>query len=190
MAQFRQSLFLFLDEVPSPSYNDLVEAFGPPEQMAQVLLEDVQLPPPISRQKIVGFLFLFFFLFLCIGIGTIYTHNVPEKGTLLTGSIDTPVEINQDRYFIIDDPFTHGDSQWKQPKDKNLYYVEIHNTGKVSANIIIRYSNIRSPHTFQVAPGDVKTFTVHSVCPSKHTVSFSSPDGSLSGTIRVLVSKE
>ncbi len=41
LQQFRSSLSTYLDEHPSPTRADLQDAFGPPEDMAKVLMENV-----------------------------------------------------------------------------------------------------------------------------------------------------
>ncbi len=41
LEKFRGALLVFLEETPEPSLNQLHEAFGPPEEMAQVLMAEV-----------------------------------------------------------------------------------------------------------------------------------------------------
>lgn len=41
LEKFRGVLLVFLEETPEPSLNQLHEAFGPPEEMAQVLMTEV-----------------------------------------------------------------------------------------------------------------------------------------------------
>ena len=41
LEKFRGALLVFLEETPGPSLNQLHEAFGPPEEMAQVLMTEV-----------------------------------------------------------------------------------------------------------------------------------------------------
>ena len=41
LEKFRGALLVFLEETPEPSLNQLHEAFGPPEEMAQVLMTEV-----------------------------------------------------------------------------------------------------------------------------------------------------
>ena len=41
LEKFRGALLVFLEETPEPSTNQLREAFGPPEEMAQVLMTEV-----------------------------------------------------------------------------------------------------------------------------------------------------
>ena len=38
IAEFERSLAPLLEEIPDPSYEDLADAFGPPEHLAQSLL--------------------------------------------------------------------------------------------------------------------------------------------------------
>lgn len=46
LSQFRDSLSSFLEENPEPNYEQLITAFGPPEEMANILMEAV----PTSEQ--------------------------------------------------------------------------------------------------------------------------------------------
>lgn len=46
LSQFRDSLSGFLEENPEPNYEQLITAFGPPEEMANILMEAV----PTSEQ--------------------------------------------------------------------------------------------------------------------------------------------
>ena len=41
LEKFRSALLVFLEETPKPSLNQFHEAFGPPEEMAQVLMTEV-----------------------------------------------------------------------------------------------------------------------------------------------------
>lgn len=41
LEKFRGALLVFLEETPDPNLNQLREAFGPPEEMAQVLMTEV-----------------------------------------------------------------------------------------------------------------------------------------------------
>ncbi|MBR7122687.1 MAG: hypothetical protein IKC95_04460 [Oscillospiraceae bacterium] len=48
LEKFRGALLVFLEETPEPNLNQLREAFGPPEEMAQVLMTEV---PPEEMAK-------------------------------------------------------------------------------------------------------------------------------------------
>lgn len=41
LTQFRSSLSVFLDEQPEPTYGQLIDAFGPPDEMAAVMMAAV-----------------------------------------------------------------------------------------------------------------------------------------------------
>ena len=41
LTQFRGSLSTFLEDIPEPTYEQLTDAFGPPEEMAKILMESV-----------------------------------------------------------------------------------------------------------------------------------------------------
>lgn len=52
---FRQATLPLLEETPSPSYEELTAAFGPPDQMAQDLLRTMANPPsPFAGDKRLG----------------------------------------------------------------------------------------------------------------------------------------
>lgn len=48
LEKFRGALLVFLEETPEPSMNQLREAFGPPEEMAQVLMTEVS---PVEKAE-------------------------------------------------------------------------------------------------------------------------------------------
>ena len=50
LAEFDRCLSPLLEELPDPSYQDLIAAFGTPEHMADTLADSVSVPPPFSRQ--------------------------------------------------------------------------------------------------------------------------------------------
>lgn len=183
---FRSSLPPLLEEIDPPEYEDLIEAFGPPEQMAQELLQVVQLPPP-SRRKRIGVILGICVFVLCLGAGVFWRYHAPEEGILLAAPIDELEQITQDCYFSVDDPFTHTDSRWEQPRNKKGYCVQAHNTGAVRTDIAVQYSGRQKTHRFEVLPGETKTLIVKEACLGEHIVSFVTPDGSLSGAVRVLL---
>ena len=54
LAEFQCALSLLLREIPTPTYDELVTAFGPPERMAQTLMSSTEAPPlplPISLAR-------------------------------------------------------------------------------------------------------------------------------------------
>lgn len=188
---FRRSLVPLLEEIDSPEYEDLIEAFGPPEQMAQELLRSVPgLPAPLRRREKLGIV-----LSLCVVIAAIswvgfMLWNTPEVGSVLAGANNGPDEVGSQLWYAADETFEHGDIFWDHPKEMSAYLVELHNTNTVSTKVTISYSNYRAPHSIELAPGEQCTFVVNDVRRGAHTVSFATQDGSLSGTIRVLLSQK
>ena len=82
IAEFERSLAPLLEEIPDPSYEDLADAFGPPELFAQSLLQTIEIPQPVPLWKklVLG---LCAVLAVCVvGFGAFSLWNVPEEGTL------------------------------------------------------------------------------------------------------------
>lgn len=64
--EFDLSLQPFLEDIPSPTYQDLTDAFGSPPNMVQTLLDSIHLPPPLSRKQKLGIALGVVFTILCI----------------------------------------------------------------------------------------------------------------------------
>lgn len=185
---FQRYLALLTEEIDSPTYDDLLAAFGPPEEMASTLLQAADIPPASPSKKRRYPILACCFALLVLGIALAAFWKVPEVGVVLPGTLSTPSVINDDSYFILEDPFTYSDSQWKQPWGMD-YSVEIHNTGAQPVNVTIRYAGGQPPHTFSVPSNGTETFVVKEPRSGSHRVSFITDDGTLSGTVRVLVEK-
>ena len=84
--------------------------------------------------------------------------------------------------------FSYDDIDWDHPREKSAYLIEIDNTNSVHTNIFVYYSDRQPPHTFQVPAGETRVFVVNDPRPGPHSIAFNSPDGTLSGTVRVLLS--
>ena len=187
IAEFERSLAPLLEELPSPSYEDLVDAFGPPEHLAEMLLHDIDTQPPSWKAKAVLAVGVIAILFV-VGFGISSLQNIPEEGALRLDAALYTGDITEKTYFIVDDPFTHSDSHWDQPRDMVAYQVELHNTNSVYTNIFVYYSDRQPPHTFAVPPGETQVFVVNDPHPGPHSIAFNTPDGTLSGTVRILLS--
>lgn len=190
LTSFRQSLIPFLEENPSPTYEDLLSAFGPPEQMVQNITQSTSLPDAPTKKGRIALILIGCFVVLVICLSVFFHNNTPETGSVLTLPVTYPAETGFPGRFVLEDPFTHNDSHWMQYRDQNAYLVEVLNTNSVSTKVFIRYSEIRPFHSFEVPPGETVTFSVPDACPGEHIISFSTPDGSLSGTVRVFASRE
>lgn len=187
LAEFRRSLTPLLEDVPDPSYEDLLDAFGPPEHLAETLLHEIDVLPLSWKAKAalaVGVIAVIF----AVGFGVSSFQNIPEEGELRPDAVPYTGNIDMHHFFAVDDPFTHGDSHWDQPRDMVAYQVELHNTNSVYTNIFVYYSDRQPPHTFQVPPGETQVFVVNDPHPGPHSIAFNTPDGTLSGTVRILLS--
>ena len=78
LAEFDRCLSPLLEELPDPSYQDLIAAFGTPEHMADTLADSVSVPPPFSRKKLVGIIGGVCVVVLCIALFLFAKSNVPE----------------------------------------------------------------------------------------------------------------
>lgn len=187
MAEFERSLAPLLEELPSPSYEDLVDAFGPPEHLAEMLLHEIDVRPLSWKAKVALVVGVIAILFV-VGFGISSLQNIPEEGALRLDAALYTGDITEKNYFIVDDPFTYGDSHWDQPRNMAAYQVEIDNTGNIPTNIFVYYSDRQPPHTFAVPAGETRVFVVNDPRPGPHSIAFNTPDGTLSGAVRVLLS--
>lgn len=186
---FRQATLPLLEETPSPSYEELTAAFGPPDQMAQDLLRTMANPPqPLRRGQKVGIALAACLIVVGIGVGAFSWWNAPEDEiTLSDGSSYTDDVLLPNFAFKIDEAFTNWEIPWQQSSDCSIYLLLIHNTNTVVTTATVQYAALRPPHTIEVPPRSTRAFLVEDARPGEHTISFSSPDGSLSGTFQVLV---
>lgn len=186
---FDGSLAPLLEDIPSPTYEDLTEAFGPPKHLTETLLHNINVYP-ISRKTCIGAAISIITL-VCIIVYVIFSLcNIPEKDTQLLDSIPYTGQINMHMRSFVDDPFTYGDSHWNQPRNMTAYQVEVYNTNNVTTYVHIRYSDHQPAHTFEVPAKDAKAFVVNDSRPGEHSISYDTKNGSLSGTVKVLVSDE
>ena len=186
---FRQATLPLLEETPSPSYEELTAAFGPPDQMAQDLLRNMANPPqPLRRGQKAGIALAACLVVVGIGVGAFFWWNAPEdEVTLSNGSSYTDDVLLPNFAFKIDEAFTNLEIPWQQSSDCSIYLLLIHNTNTVVTTATVQYAALRPPHTIEVPPRSTRAFLVEDARPGEHTISFSSPDGSLSGTFQVLV---
>jgi hypothetical protein len=186
---FRALLAPLLEEDPDPSYETLAEALGPPEQLAFSLLQDSSCRPWTRRKKAllaVGICAIV----LVSGLLRFAALNGPESGSFLPDAesltyLDFPSSAS-----AAQETFRHGDLDWDQSKDFRSYVLLLHNTNTVVTNVIVRYSNYQDPHTFSLAPGESAAFVVNEPRHTRHVISFDTPDGSLDGTVSILLSED
>ena len=187
MAEFKHSLAPLLEELPSPSYEDLVDAFGPPEHLAEMLLHEIDVRPLSWKAKValvVGVIAVIF----AVGFGVFSMQNAPENGVVLSAGDSSLKESFPDAAFIIDEVFSYNNIDWNFPENRAAYIVEVCNTNSVHTNIFVYYSDHQPPHTFAVPAGETRVFVVNDPRPGPHSIAFNSPDGTLSGAVRVLLS--
>lgn len=156
LAEFQRSLTPLLEDVPDPSYEDLVDAFGPPEQLAKTLLHEIDVLPLSWKAKAglaVGVIAVIF----AVGFGISSFQNIPEEGELRPDAVPYTGNIDMHHFFAVDDPFTHGDSHWDQPRDMVAYQVELHNTNSVYTNIFVYYSDRHPPTPSRSPLGRLKS---------------------------------
>lgn len=186
---FRQATLPLLEETPSPSYEELTAAFGPPDQMAQDLLRTMANPPqPLRRGQKVGIALAACLVVVGIGVGAFFWWNAPEdEVTLSNGSSYTDDILLSNFSFKIDETFTNWEIPWQQSPDCPTYLLLLHNTHTAVTTVTVQYAALHPPHTIEVPPRSTRAFLVEDAQPGEHILSFSSSDGSLSGTFQVLV---
>ena len=186
---FRQAVMPFLEETAAPSYEELTAAFGPPDQMAQDLLRTMANPPqPLRRGQKVGIVLVACLIVVGIGVGAFSWWNAPEdEVTLSDGSSYTDDVLLPNFAFKIDETFTNWEIPWQQSPDCPTYLLLLHNTHTAVTTVTVQYAALHPPHTIEVPPRPTRAFLVEDAQPGEHILSFSSSDGSLSGTFQVLV---
>ena len=189
-AAFRRSLSPLLEETPCPSYDALLRAFGPPEHMAQTLLQTMTTHPHPRSGKLKWILAVSIPLLLIFGcFGALSFRDRPEQNfTLSDASAYSEKVLLQDYVFCQDRTFCDCDVEWDQPKEYPSYLLLLQNENETSTKITVRYSQRQPPHTFDVPPESTRAFLVDDSQPGAHVISFSSSNGSLAGTVRVLLS--
>lgn len=189
IAEFERSLAPLLEEIPDPSYEDLADAFGPPEHLAQSLLQTVEIPQPVPLWKKLTLGVCAVLVVCAVGFGVFSLWNVPETDTFFPDAAQYTDAILQENYFFAaNETFAYGDVDWEQPQEMAAYLIILENTGAARTNIVVRYSDHQPPHTFVVPAGETRVFVVNDPRPGPHSVAFDTPDGTLDGTVRVLLS--
>ena len=188
-AAFAQSLTPLLEDIPDPSYDDLVDAFGPPEHLAESLLQTMEIPQPFPRWKklILCICAVLAVCAVCFGVFSI--RNAPEEDVFFSdAALYTESVLQENYYFAASETFSQRDVDWDQPREMTAYLIVLENAGTVRTNIVVQYSDRQPPHTFAVPAGETRVFVVNDPHPGKHSIAFNTPDGTLSGAVRVLLS--
>lgn len=186
---FRRSLSLFLEDVDAPTYEALEEAFGPPEQMAEALIEAIpDLPKPLLRRQKIGIFVSCCLLIMIVCLGVFYFRNMPEAGVIASDEATYTEELLRLNYGSrMDSVFNQRDFSWKQGKEYKGYLIFFKNTNQVDTVISVKYSDYQSPHTIVVPAGEQRTLQVENARPTEHVISFDTSDGSMSGTVQVFL---
>lgn len=186
---FEGSLAPLLEDIPSPTYEDLTEAFGPPEHLSETLLHDTNIKPMSLKTKIrLGLSLVVIVGF--VGLWEFHLQNVTESGTILSVDNNSLTDLYENGTYIASDNFSQDNFYWDFPQDMTTYLLEVYNTGSALTNVFVYYSDHQPPHTFEVPPGDSRAFLVTDPRFGDHSITFNSLSGTLSGSFRVLVSDE
>ena len=79
LEQFKISISYFLEDCPEPTYEQLIDAFGPPEEMACILMEKVSAEEKERCRKRRSVLkALAIFLVVMVVLYTVYVHFYKE----------------------------------------------------------------------------------------------------------------
>lgn len=183
---FRCSLLPLLEEKPAPTFADLDEAFGPPEQMAQELIGMIpDLPKPLSLQQKIGIVVAFCLIVVAVCVGIFFWSNRPESGVALLETNDSIKEaIEMDYTSRLDVSFRVHDYTWEQ--EEKSYILLVKNTNQVATTIYIEYNKYQPSHTFVIPAGEERIFKVNDARPTEHIVSFATSDGSMKGEMQIL----
>ena len=99
--EFDLSLQPLLEDIPSPTYQDLVDAFGSPSHMAQTLLDSIHVPPPLSCKQKLGIALGIVCTILCIIFLIFYSFNRPENDLSFGDVSDYPLSRLCDEFVFV-----------------------------------------------------------------------------------------
>lgn len=188
---FRRSLPLFLEDVEEPTYEELVQAFGPPEEMAHgLILSCTDIPKPLRHSHKLGIIAVIILVIAVVTSGMAARWMTPEKDvTLFEPHEYSDDELYSQYTFKLISQFTNDELAWEQPEEYPSYLVLAYNTNSVDTTIIVRYSKHISPYTFVVPAGKSKALLVEKPRSGEHLISFDTSNGSFSGVVQVLLPK-
>ena len=185
LAEFDRCLSPLLEELPDPSYQDLIAAFGTPEHMADTLADSVSVPPPFSRKKLAGIIGGVCVVVLCVALFVFAKSNVPEEQIQLETTPTPLTAFLWERVASYD--LAAQPIQWDQPKGSGNYLLLLRNDSTQPLTATIQYGVGLDPHTLNIpAQGEV-CFTVKDACAGRHTVHFETPEDTLTGTALCLI---
>lgn len=184
---FRCSLMPLLEDMEAPTYKDLELAFGPPEQMAQELMEGTpNLPNPMQLKQKVWIAVAVCLIVAMVCGGNFYWKNMPEAVVEISdGQEYEEKDLYSDYEFQFTKAFTQQDISWTQDKKYSEYLLLFENTNETDTMIGIEYSDYQEPHILIIHPGEKRAIKIENARPTEHTVSFDSANGSVSGNVQL-----
>lgn len=186
---FHNSLKPLLEDLADPTYENLEEAFGPPEELAEELMQSIpNLPSPMQlKQKVL--IVVLICLVVVVACGTrFYWENMPETQASVSNVQEyREEELYSDYEFQFSEEFTQHDVSWTQERKYQGYLLIFENTNQVETKVMVKYSDHQPPHYLVIPAGEQRVLRVDDVRPIEHTISFSTPDGSMSGTVQVFM---
>ncbi|MGM9564508.1 hypothetical protein [Evtepia sp.] len=92
--------------------------------------------------------------------------------------------------LALNDPIVRKSESWEQDRGYGSYRVWVENTTSQRMTVTITSRSASDQHTFYVPANSNKTYTVNNAVSGTHTITFTTANGDLSGTVRVRVSEE
>ena len=202
LARFRTAMAPLEEEIGTPGYDDLVEAFGPPEEMAKTLTASPEGQAALAHarrsRRLVRGLSAAVVVCLVVAVAGLGAHTwrlaqgdepsldvVPEEGTYLPGVFREPVAGES---FSINgtEPLVHSDVVWLQQEYAGGYWIAVRNDGAEDLHAWVSYSPREEDRlTFTVPAGESGTFQVADGNETEHRVSFLTDSGALVGAALV-----
>ena len=194
LARFRAAMAPLEEEIGTPGYDDLVAAFGPPEEMAKTLTASPEGRAALAHarrsRRLVRGLSAAAVVCLVVAVAGLGAHAwgldvVPEEGTYLPGVFREPVAGES---FSINgtEPLVHSDVVWLQQDYADGYWIAVRNDGAEDLHAWVSYSPREEDRlTFTVPAGETGTFQVAEGNGTEHRVGFDTDSGALDGAALV-----
>ena len=192
LARFRAAMAPLEEEIGTPGYDDLVAAFGPPEEMAKTLTASPEGQADVARVKRAGMRRITVLVVAAVCLLTAVVSAlvlVPlyypkeQPGAYLTRDYDVP------SYPLIQPgPLYRADGTdytWDQPDGKGSYWVTVGNEGDEDVTVAIHYGRT-GVLRFTVPAGEIGTQLVD--CARQggtHRLTFHTASGLLEGLVAV-----
>ena len=190
LARFRAAMAPLEEEIGTPGYDDLVAAFGPPEEMARTLTASPEGQADVARARRAGMRRITVLLVVAVclltavvsALGLLPAYYPKEQpGAYLTGDHDVP------SYPLIQPgPLYRADGTdytWDQPDHEGSYWVTVGNEGDEDVTVAIHYGRT-GVLRFTVPAGEIGTQLVDSARQGEeHRLSFHTDSGLLEGLL-------